>query len=455
MSINRSKKIVIVGGGPTGIGAAYHLNKLGYTNWVLYEKNNYFGGHSATHTDDKGFLWDEGGHVLFSHFKYYDEFIKEMLGSDFYEHQRESWVKLPGTWVPYPFQNNIGHLSAEDQLKSILGIVKAQTSKLRPKNFKEWIIKIFGEGIAELFMFPYNFKVWAMPLEIMSKDWIAERVSVVSLEHVLRNLILKNDDVSWGPNNTFIFPKYGGTRESYERAGRSFKKKNVRMGKQLVGVNLKKKTVVFADGTQESYDYLISTVPVNELVAMTSDASAALKKAAKKLVYNGIYVVGIGLKKKIETTKCWTYFTDPKTPFYRLSFFHHYSPNLVPHGDVSKYSSLMCEVSYSKYKKVNADSVVKETIDALIREGIIDERDRKKIVSQSLYKLPIAYPIPTLDRDRQLNIIQPMLMKRGIYSRGRFGAWKYEIANMDHSFMQGVEAVDAIVRNKKETVWSL
>lgn len=453
MAIKQNKKIVIIGGGPTGIGAAYHLGKLGYNNWVLYEKNSYFGGHASTHMDEKGFLWDEGGHVLFSHFEYYDKFLEEVLGKDYLRHQRESWVKLPKTWVPYPFQNNIRYLGQEDQFAGLLGLLEAQENRRKPLNFKEWILRTFGKGIAEIFMFPYNFNVWAFPLEKMSKDWIAERVSVVDFRRVLENIVTAKDDVSWGPNNTFIFPKYGGTRETFERAAREVIKNNIQVNKKLTKINLSKKTIKFTDGTEDDYDYLISAVPVNELIKMSEDVPAKIKKAAARLAYNGIYVVGIGLEKEIKTTKCWAYFTD--APFYRLTFFHNYSPNLVPGGDISKYSSLMCEISYSKYKKENRDSVIEESINALIKNGIIEEGDKKKIISRVIFDLPVAYPIPTLDRDRALKIIQPFLIRHGIYSRGRFGAWKYEIANMDHCFMQGVEAVDKILRNKKETVWSL
>jgi len=65
--------------------------------------------------------------------------------------------------------------------------------------------------------------------------------------------------------------------------------------------------------------------------------------------------------------------------------------------------------------------------------------------------LNLGYPTPTLGRDEAINNILPTLQKdRQIWSRGRFGAWKYEVANQDHSFMQGVEAVDNILFGSPE-----
>ena len=66
-------RIVILGAGPTGLGAGYRLQELGYGHWEIFEKNPYVGGLAASFKDDKGFTWDLGGHVLFSHYDYVAE----------------------------------------------------------------------------------------------------------------------------------------------------------------------------------------------------------------------------------------------------------------------------------------------------------------------------------------------------------------------------------------------
>lgn len=116
-----------------------------------------------------GQLYDVGGHVIFSHYKYFDDCIDEALPKpdDWYTHQRISYVRLKELWVPYPFQNNISMLPKEDQVTCMDGMIdaalEARVASTKPQNFDEWIVRNMGEGIADLFMRPYNFKVWAVP----------------------------------------------------------------------------------------------------------------------------------------------------------------------------------------------------------------------------------------------------------------------------------------------------
>jgi len=114
-------------------------------------------------------LYDVGGHVIFSHYKYFDDCIDEALPKpdDWYTHQRISYVRCQGQWVPYPFQNNISMLPKEEQVRCIEGMIdaalEARVSNTKPKTFDEWILRQMGVGLADLFMRPYNFKVWAVP----------------------------------------------------------------------------------------------------------------------------------------------------------------------------------------------------------------------------------------------------------------------------------------------------
>jgi len=450
-----NKRIVIIGGGPTGLGAAYRLHELGYENWALYEKSDYVGGHACSHVDDHGFVWDEGGHVIFSHYPYFDKLVDDMLGAEENQLVRESWIVKENSWIPYPFQNNLRYLPKSLQVSCLLGAAKAaaETNHQESSNFRDWILATFGEGIAEAFMFPYNFKVWTTPLEQMSKSWMAERVSVVDFKRLLENVILERDDVAWGPNNKFRFPRYGGTGEIYRRMAQRFPDR-VKTGKELVAVDAAGKRVSFSDGTGDTYDVLISTGPLDLLVRMLKPAEGGLMDAVAELHHNNLLVLGLGLEKKIDTGKCWIYFADDDMPCYRATYFSHYSPFNVPKGDTERYSSLMCEMSFRVGETPDPAKEIDRVVDYLIRAKILEESDRSRIVSRYHRTVAYSYPIPTLGRDRALATLQPALRGKEIYSRGRFGAWRYEIGNMDHSVMMGVEAVDHVLAGAKETVFS-
>jgi hypothetical protein len=287
----------------------------------------------------------------------------------------------------------------------------------------------------------------------MAKGWIADRVAVIDFKRLLENVLYERDDVGWGPNNKFRFPLYGGTGEIYRRMAAQFPAK-VKTGKQLAEVDLEHRRVSFTDGTGDSYDVLISTAPLDLLTKkMIRPGDSRLADAAAGLEHNNLLVMGVGLEKKIETGRCWIYFTDPDMPCYRATYFSHYSPNNVPNGNTERYSSLMCEMSFKVGETPDPEKMLDKMIAGLIRAGMLEESDRQRIVSRYHRVVGYSYPIPTLGRDKALEVLQPELLKKGVYSRGRFGAWRYEIGNMDHSVMMGVEAVNNILAGEKELVF--
>ncbi len=433
-------KILIIGAGPTGLGAAYRLYELKYRNWQIFEKNGYVGGLSASFEDDKGFIWDIGGHVLFSHYKYFDRLLDNILNRDYLEHMRQAYIWIMNSWVPYPFQNNIRYLPKSKVIQCLSGLIQAKSKRSNPHNFEEWIYSVFGYGIARYFMLPHNYKIWAYPLKGMSYDWIAERVSLVDIKKILKNIVFCRDDTNWGPNNNFRFPLKGGTGEIFRRFI-PFIKNNLFLGREIIRVNTSHKEIIFKDGHKSNYDFIINTMPLDEFIKR-SDLTVFLE-TVKELRHNSVLVVGIGIRRSCPTNKCWIYFPEDNCPFYRVTYFSNYSPNNTPGGN---YYSLMCESAYSEYRPIDKNKIIEETIQGLINTGLLSEGDKERIVSVYLIDAPYAYPVPTLNRDKVLESIQSYLEQNGIYSCGRFGAWRYEIGNMDHCVMQGVRAIDRILR---------
>ncbi|MDD2898846.1 MAG: FAD-dependent oxidoreductase [Desulfuromonadaceae bacterium] len=442
-------KFLILGAGPCGLGAAYHLNKLGHADWQVFERNGHVGGLSASFKDTKGFTWDIGGHVLFSHYDSFDKAVAEALGDQYFEHQRESWIRILQRWVPYPFQNNVRYLPDEALHECVIGLRELSGPSGGLTNFKEWMDAIFGYGIVKYFMEPYNSKVWGVPLESMSKEWIAERVSVIDLARIERNIAEERDDLGWGPNNVFRFPKYGGTGAIYEGIAQPLCEK-IHLQHEMMDIDLDQKMVTFSNGRVERYDVLINTSPLDLLVSKCQKIPESVSGAARNLVHNSGLIAGFGFKGKRDDSRCWMYFPENNAPFYRVTNFHNYSRFNVPGGEVDRYFSLMCETTYSSHKPQDKAKIIDSSLQGLLSSNIVNKENVDYIASRYLIDVPYSYPVPTLGRDQALAIIQPYLESKFIFSRGRFGAWKYEVGNMDHSFMQGVEVVDRLLNGTGE-----
>ena len=447
----RKFNFVIVGAGPCGLGAAHRLKELGITNWALFEKESYFGGLATSFQDAKGFWWDIGGHVQFSHYQYFDQLMDTLLGHNWVYHDRESWIWIANRFVPYPFQLNIHRLPEKMRDECLKGLQKLLTIKNKPKNFEQWIYQTAGAGIAKYFLLPYNFKVWAYQPKELNVSWVGERVARPDIKRIEKNITSGHDDVSWGPNNQFRFPLYGGTGAIWQALGAELPQKQLYLNHQVTHINTRKHEIVFSNQVTVSYDHLISTVPLDWLIA-NSDVSTKLQTPSKQLFHSTTHIVGIGLKgtpKPELKTKCWMYFPESNCPFYRVTVFSNYSPNNAPVG----HWSIMAEVSESPQKQVNENNLLTEVLQGLKNTQLISDTDQ--IVSTWQYKTAYGYPTPSLNRDIALNLIQPELMKRDIYSRGRFGMWKYEVSNQDHSLMQGKEVIDLLVNNEPEvTAWN-
>jgi protoporphyrinogen oxidase len=217
----------------------------------------------------------------------------------------------------------------------------------------------------------------------------------------------------------------------------------------VTAVDPASRTVLLADASSRPYDTLITTVPLDLFCGLCGGLESDVHHAASRLLHSATHVLGLGLKGGFPDslrTKCWMYFPEGHSPYYRVTVFSNYSPNNVPEG--GGYWSLMAEVCETGAKPVRADRLWGWAIEALRRDELI--APQTEIVSLWHKRIEHGYPTPFLQRDEVLGRILPRLEEARIFSRGRFGAWKYEVSNQDHSFMQGVELAERLLGNGEE-----
>jgi protoporphyrinogen oxidase len=444
-------RLVIIGAGPTGLGAAYRLEEAGFESFVVVEANEFPGGLASSYRDEQGFTWDVGGHVQFSHYSYYDDVLDEVMRGEWLSHTRSAWVWTDGRFIPYPFQYNLHYLPERQRQRALDGIRNVVGRKQRPsaENFAEWIEATFGQGLAEIFLYPYNEKVWGFPLDTLDSSWVGDRVPPPDPERIERNMAAGRDDDSWGPNQSFRFPRCGGTGAIWRAVAAAIHPSRVLLEMPVESIDVNNRTLVLRSGSALIYDHLINTMPLDLFCTRADGLGPEVREAASKLVSSACHIIGIGLRGPEPsdlTGKGWIYFPDANSPYYRVTLFSNYSPDNVPPG--GEYWSLMAEVCETPFRPVDQKQIELQVISAMQEDGLIN--DGNEIVSVWHRRESHGYPTPFLGRDQVLERLLPSLEKERVFSRGRFGAWKYEVSNQDHSFMQGVELVDRLFGRGQE-----
>ncbi len=432
---------LVIGAGPTGLGAAQRLAEAG-ADFRLLERQPVPGGLAASFGHD-GFTWDVGGHVIFSHYPAYDAMLAAVIDADdWVHHPRRAYVHCAGAWVPYPFQNHLDALPAAAARRCRDGLAALVAAGIAPdrSSFDAYIRTTFGDGIAELFMQPYNRKVWSHPLERMSTQWLGERVAPPSSDESRPARSPK----TWGPNSEFRFPCRGGTGAIWRSLASRLPPSRLEFGAAVVRVRAAERVAETADGRRFRYRHLLSTMPLTHLVRQCG--FAGLSDLAGKLAHAAVDVIGIGFEGAPPAPigeHSWMYFPDHDCPFYRATVFSNYSDHNAPPGCWS----LLLEVSHSAHRPRDTHRLAADCLDACRRLGLAGDAVR----SSWHYRAEHGYPVPTLDRDHILDAARGELEPLGIFSRGRFGAWKYEVGNMDHSYMQGREVVERWLLGSAET----
>jgi len=296
-------------------------------------------------------------------------------------------------------------------------------------------------------MIPYNRRQWAWDLKEMNYDWIAERVPMPRIEDVLLGA-LKPSNKKWGPNKEFWYPIEGGIEALPRAFLRYIPPEKVWLNATVVAIDGSKHEVTLADERRIRYGKLISTIPMPVLVHMLGDSvPAEVREAAAGLKYNIVHTVNIGLEGTelgIDRLMHWVYFPEETTIFHRISFPHAFSLWMVPEGCCS----IQAEISESVYRPLNRSSLIRKTLDGLVRVGILRENEAQpvnqggRVCMANVVTLDPAYIIYDFGHRQNTQIIKDSLKAFDIYTCGRFGEWEY--LNMDHVILSGRSVAFAI-----------
>jgi UDP-galactopyranose mutase len=471
---------VVIGAGPTGLSAAYHLGE----DALLVEQNDTVGGWCRS-IEEGGFTFDYAGHIMFSKDDYVHELYKLLLGDNVHWQDREAWVYSKNVFTRYPFQGALYGLPPETIKECILGAIEARyglpaggtatdSAKVslkgngkpdeelvdccadgtiesvapngtascdhcyngEPRNFEEFIYKVWGEGIAKHFAIPYNRKLWAVPLNEMETSWLGGRVPLPDLAEIIDGA-LQPVPKPMGPNARFGYPLRGGFQALMDGFLPHLKAR-LRLRTRVTSVSPSQRTITFGDGKVVSYKHLISTMPLPVLIKlMGAEAPSEIQQATAGLRHVSVRCVNLGIGRDRLTDKHWIYYPED-TVFHRIFVQGNASPYCNPQGGFG----LTCEITYSEHKPLPADG--QALIDLCIADchkvGIFNEDDPIWVANQ--VDMPHAYVVYDHARKQNVDTVRKWLETKGIILAGRYSEWEYY--NSDHAFIAGKKAAETV-----------
>jgi len=422
--------IVVLGAGLAGLSAAFHLKNK---NYRIFEREGEVGGLCRSVVQD-GFTFDYTGHLLHSRHPYTQELLADLLPGELNTHERRAAIYHDSGYIPYPFQANLWALERSKIRECLLEFIESYCARTgTPENFLSWIYQAFGKGIAKYFMVPYNNKLWQVPLEEISLEWVERFVPCPNLEEVVDGA-LGGDLKAFGYNQTFLYPMRGGIGVLPQ----AFLSKihDVHLNKEAQSIDIEKKTVRFKDGQQVSYDTLISSLPLDELLRSIICLPAEISAMKDHLRYVSVLNINLGVNRAHVSDYHWIYYPDPKYPFYRVGFPSNLSPHMVPEGT----GAISVEISYLPSRPPAVEEIREDTLSGLRTCGIL--RDDDRILTEKILRMKHAYVVYDSFRQKHLSRLLTFLRGHEIYPVGRYALWSY--ATMEDAILQGKDVAESL-----------
>jgi UDP-galactopyranose mutase len=427
---------LIIGAGPAGLSAAYHYRG----DYILVEKEERVGGLCRS-VCDRGFVFDYAGHIIFTSDPYISDVLYPMLlGDNLHWQFREAWIYSKDIYTRYPFQASTYGLPVDVVKECILGAMEAAQNyrpDFKPESFAQFVKAQWGTGICKHFMVPYNRKVWTVPLEEMSWEWMNGRVPQPNLGEILDGA-LQPQPKPMGPNARFGYPLRGGYEALMRAWLRFLDRDHIWLNSTVVAIDPKERVAELNGGRQIHYEHLISTAPLPELLRMLGKLPAEIERAAQELRPVSLRCVNLGIERPDVSDKHWIYYPEDKTVFHRLFVQSNASPYLTPAGS----SSLTAEITCSPTKPLPADGddLIQRVVDDCQKVGVLNKAD--KVQAAHVLPMPYAYVLPTLHKEAAIAQIHEWLETQGLISAGRFGEWRY--LNTDQAILSGKKAAERI-----------
>ena len=453
--MTRRARVVVLGGGPAGLGAALGLARRGF-EVTLVEARDGVGGNAGSFTLH-GLRVDHGSHRL--HPATDPEILaelRELLGDDLLERPRHGRILLGGRWIDFPlravnlatrappaFALGVARDIARKLVRGALGRGPAPVAPDR-ETFASVLLRGLGPTVCRDFYFPYAGKIWGLAPEEISPVQARKRVSAASMGGMLKRLLPGGQGVGGRTSKgTFFYPRngYGQISEALGAAA-SAAGAQVLVGTRVRGVRLGGEApgVEVEDGQGVrliACDHVWSTIPVTVLACITEPAPPAdVRQSAHRLEQRSMVLVYLVLDQDRFTEYDAHYFPSPDIPFTRLSEPKNYSDTSEPRGRTVLCAEIPCSTEDAVW---TADD---GALSNIVLQGLAGAGlpVRSRIVEVTARRLRSAYPLYRVGYEEHFHRLDAWVSGLpGVLSFGRQGLYAHD--NTHHALAMARAAV--------------
>lgn len=424
-------KYVVLGAGASALGFVHQLSSQN-EDYALFEQNDFIGGlcHSFKVND---FIFDSAVHLSFTQNKK----IKEVFEKE------KHWVHEPvpfnyyhKKWLKHPIINNIFPLENEEKEKCLISFLKRDKDK-KINNYRDWLEASYGVEFTNSFYERYTQKYWTIPSDQMGTNWIGNRLANPDIEKVIHGAFTNDVDIDYYAKKMY-YPYTGGYESFLHQL--MFDKAKIHLNKKVVKISTKDKRVYFEDSSSCTYEYLISSIPITEMVNLVEDVPEEITDLADKLKYSKISIVSVGFNKNDIPKHLWFYIYDEEYYTARV-----YSPSLK-----SKYnapenkSSLQFEIYHKREENISEEYIIQNVKKTLYEMNLCQEDD---IEFMDYRLLPFGNVIFFDGMEEIRDKVKAYLNLENINLIGRFGEWEYFWS--DQSILSGMSKADELLNEGK------
>ncbi|MEM9257287.1 MAG: FAD-dependent oxidoreductase [Pseudomonadota bacterium] len=448
--IKNNEHVVILGAGPAGLATGHELTVSGVRVSVI-ERNDFVGGLCNTN-EHNGYKFDLGGHRWFTKNEDLNNWFRRLMGDEIVWVERISRIYYDGGYYSYPISimnvvKNAGFFTIiQAGVTYLLSALQYSVFNKSINNMRDAYIAQFGGKLYDMFFRRYSEKVWGLPCEKLSSDWVSQRSAGLSIWTVIQESLLKTKSDNESLIEEFMYPRDGYVRipqrmaEDIEQSseGNAIHLESTVTRIDYRGPNDFEVFYSDVDGNETSVNAtsVVSTIPLGVLPRILSPApNQKVIDAAKGLSFRALITVNVVLKKEQVSIDTWLYVQDEDILFGRLHEPKNWSPAMVPDQSTT---SLVLECFCTK------DDHIWQMSDEAIGQRCVEDLEKKlgfidasEVIDFAIVRTLQAYPVYDLEYSDKIDTINDYLSRfQGLHVVGRGGTHRYN--NADHSIEMGL-----------------